>query len=122
VFVQHDSNLDKRQLVEVRQMRTQRNGEIPTAEEAESTIVEAVQTAKDTVVGLGALAAEAGSAGGEFARNAGRQVTAAAQSAYGTGSDALDIVEGFARENFWGSVLIAGALGYGLACLVKSTR
>ncbi|HVH81430.1 MAG TPA: hypothetical protein VM782_18665, partial [Stellaceae bacterium] len=60
---------------------------------------------------------------------AGRQAGAAAQTAYGaaqsaynTGNDMLGVVEGFARENVWGSLLIAAAVGYGLACLVKSAR
>ena len=103
-------------------MQTQRNGMIEVAEEAQNTIAETAQTVKDTVADLGARAADAGARVGEYARDAGRQATAAAQSAYGTGGDVLDVVEDFARENVWGSLLIAGALGYGLACLIKSTR
>jgi hypothetical protein len=74
------------------------------------------------VVDLGARAGEAGTVAGEYAWDAGRQVTAAAQSAYCTGGDILDVVEDFARENVWSSLLIAGAIGFGLATLTKGKR
>ena len=55
-------------------------------------------------------------------RHVGNQATAAAQTAYSTGNDVLSVVEGFTRENVWGSLLIAAAVGYGLACVVKNAR
>jgi ElaB/YqjD/DUF883 family membrane-anchored ribosome-binding protein len=64
-------------------------------------------------------AIEVGGKAQEFAREAGRQAGAAAQSLYGQGNVVLDVVERAVVENPWGAVLIAGALGYGLACLVK---
>jgi ElaB/YqjD/DUF883 family membrane-anchored ribosome-binding protein len=103
-------------------METRREDVTATAEEAESKIVETVETVKDTVVDLAARASEAGAQAGEYAREAGRQATAAVQGAYGASGDVLDTVEGFARENLWGSLFLAGAIGYGLACLIKSTR
>jgi len=54
-----------------------------------------------------ARAAEYGHQGDGICAEAGRQATAAAQTAYSTGNDVLDLVEGFTRENVWGSLLIA---------------
>jgi ElaB/YqjD/DUF883 family membrane-anchored ribosome-binding protein len=96
-------------------MRTQRNGIIEAAQDAQGTIAETAQTVKDTAADLGSKAQQ-------YAAEAGRQASAAVQTAYGTGNDALGVVEGFARENVWSSLLIAGAIGYGLACLVKNSR
>ena len=103
-------------------MQTQRNGMIETAEQAQGTIADAAQTVKDTAADLGAKAADMGTKAGEYAREAGRQASAAAQTAYSTSNDMIDMVEGFTRENVWGSLLIAGAIGYGLACLIKNTK
>ena len=103
-------------------MQTQRNGMSETAEEARSTISETAQTVKDTAADLGAKAADMGARAGEYASAAGRQASAAAQTAYSTGNDMLGVVESFTRENVWGSLLLAAAVGYGVACLVKNTR
>ena len=103
-------------------MQSQRNGMIEAAEEAQGRVAETTQTIKDTATDLGNRAQE-------VAREAGRQAGAAAQTAYGaaqsaynTGNDMVDVVENFARENVWGSLLIAAAVGYGLAYLMKSSR
>jgi ElaB/YqjD/DUF883 family membrane-anchored ribosome-binding protein len=100
-------------------MQTQRNGIIETAQDTQNTIAETAQTVKDTAANITGKAQE-------YAAEAGRQATAAAQTAYGaaqtaysTGNEMLDAVEGMARENIWPALLIAGAVGYGLACLVK---
>ena len=90
-----------------------------TSEQVQAGVAETVTTA---AADLTAKAQEYGAKAGEYAREASRQASAAAQTAYGTGSDVLDTVETFARENVWGSLLIAGAVGYGLACLIKNTR
>ena len=107
-------------------MRTQRNGVVEAAEEAQGTIAETAQTVIDAATAVGGKAQEyATTVGGkaqEYATEAGRQATAAAQTAYSTGNDALAVVEDLARENIWPALLIAGAVGYGLACLFKSTR
>ena len=102
-------------VVEIGQMQTQRNGVTEAVQDAQNTIAETAQTVKDAAVDIGSKAQD-------YAREAGRQASAAAQNAYSTGNDVLGMVEGFTRENVWGSLLIAGAVGYGLACLVKSTR
>lgn len=96
-------------------MQSQRDGLIETAEQARGVVADTAQTVKDTAVDIGARA-------GEYAREAGRQTTAAARTAYGAGGDVIDVVENFTRGNVWGSLLIAAAVGYGLACLVKNTR
>jgi len=103
-------------------MPGQPNGISETAEQVQGTIAETAQTVKDTAADLGTRAANLGSQAGEYAREAGRQASAAARTAYGQGGDMIDVVEGFARENVWGSMLIAAAVGYGLACLIKNTR
>jgi ElaB/YqjD/DUF883 family membrane-anchored ribosome-binding protein len=108
--------------METKDMRTQRNGVSEAAEEARNTISETAQTVKDTAADLGAKAADMGVRAGEYATAAGRQASAAAQTAYSTGGDVLDVVESFTRENVWGSLLLAAAVGYGVACLIKTTR
>jgi ElaB/YqjD/DUF883 family membrane-anchored ribosome-binding protein len=96
-------------------MRTQRNGVTEVTEEAQGAVIEAAQTVKDTAADLGAKAQQ-------YAVEAGRQVGAAAQTVYGSGNEVADLVEGMMRKNVWASVLIAGAVGYGVACLVKNSR
>jgi hypothetical protein len=95
-------------------MRSHRNDILDAAHEAEGPIVETAQMLRDTAADIGTRAQE-------YAVETGRQASAVARSAYGAGNDVLDTVEGLARENVWASLLIAGAIGYGLACLVKSS-
>jgi ElaB/YqjD/DUF883 family membrane-anchored ribosome-binding protein len=76
--------------------------------QAKSTLAETADRVQEAAM-------EAGGKAQEFARQAG----AAAQGLYGQGNVALDIVERAVVENPWGAILVAGALGYGLACLVK---
>ena len=83
-----------------------------TAKQAKSTLAETTETVKNAAV-------EAGGRAQEMAREAGRQASAAAQNLYGQSNVMLDAVERAVVENPWGAVLIAGAIGYGLACLVK---
>ena len=96
-------------------MQTPRNGITETIEQGQGAVAEAAQTVRDTAASLGSRAQQ-------LAAEAGRQASAAAQTAYGTGNDMLDTVEGMARENIWPALLIAGAVGYGLACVVKNSR
>ena len=103
-------------------MRTQRNGVIEVAQEARDALSETAQTVKDTAADLGAKAVDTGARAGQYARGAGRQASAAAQNAYSAGGDVRDMVETYAREHVWGSLLLAVALGYGIACLVKNAR
>ena len=95
-------------------MRSRTNGSEATRE-AQATIVETTQMLKETASDLTHKAQE-------YAREAGRQASAAAQNVYGHGNETLDVVENFARENIWTALLLAGAVGYGLACIVKNAR
>ncbi|MBV8775828.1 MAG: hypothetical protein JO032_06220 [Alphaproteobacteria bacterium] len=83
-----------------------------SARQAKGTIAETAETVRNTAM-------EASGRAQEMAREAGRQATAAAQNLYGQSGVALDTVERLVVENPWGAILIAGAVGYGLACLVK---
>jgi ElaB/YqjD/DUF883 family membrane-anchored ribosome-binding protein len=96
-------------------MQTQRNGVIEATEQAQETMTETARTVRDAAANIGGKAQQ-------YASEAGRQATAAAQTAYNTGNDVLGRVESLTRENVWPALLIAGALGYGLACLVKATK
>jgi ElaB/YqjD/DUF883 family membrane-anchored ribosome-binding protein len=97
------------------------NGISETAQETTGAVVETAQMLRDTASDVAGKASDVAGQAQEYAREAGRQATAAAQSLYGQSNEVLDVVESFARENVWGALLIAGAVGYGLACLVKST-
>ena len=76
-------------------------------------------TLAETAEMVQGVASDAGAKAQEYAREASRQATAAAQSLFGQGNAAFDVIERTVVENPWGAILIAGALGYGLACLVK---
>jgi ElaB/YqjD/DUF883 family membrane-anchored ribosome-binding protein len=73
----------------------------------------------ETAEAVTGAAIEAGDKAQEFAREAGRQASAAAQNLYGQGNVVLDALERSVVENPWSALLIAGALGYGMACIVK---
>jgi ElaB/YqjD/DUF883 family membrane-anchored ribosome-binding protein len=90
------------------------------ADEAAGVIAETAGRLKSVAVEAGNTAQEYANTAQEYAREAGRQAGAMAQTAYSTGNEALDAVEGVIRQNPWAALLIAGAAGYGLACLVKS--
>jgi ElaB/YqjD/DUF883 family membrane-anchored ribosome-binding protein len=96
-------------------MQSQRNGVIEAAEQAQEAVTETARTVRDAAVDIGGKAQQ-------YAAEAGRQATAAAQTAYNGGSDVLTRVESLTRENVWPALLIAGAIGYGLACVVKNAR
>jgi hypothetical protein len=96
-------------------MRTERNGIGESVETAQDAAIETAQMLKNVAVDAGAKAQE-------LATATGRQASAAAQTAYNTGNDMLGQIESAARENIGLALLIAGFVGYGLACLVKSAR
>jgi len=100
-------------------MQTQRNGVIEATEQAQDAMAETARTVRDTAANIGGKAQE-------YATEAGRQATAVAQSAYNTaystGNNMLTRVESMTRDNVWPALLIAGALGYGLACLIRNTK
>jgi ElaB/YqjD/DUF883 family membrane-anchored ribosome-binding protein len=91
-------------------------------EKIEAAADEAVGVIAETAGMLKSAATEAGNTAQEYAREAGRQAGAMAQTAYSSGNEALDVVEDVIRQNPWTALLLAGAAGYGLACLVKSAR
>jgi ElaB/YqjD/DUF883 family membrane-anchored ribosome-binding protein len=115
-------NLDADRGMEDSKMQSQRNGVVEAAEEVQGRVAETAQTIKDAAVDIGGRAQEVARAAGRQAGAAAQTAYDAAQTAYSTGNEGLGAVEGFARENVWGSLLIAAAVGYGLACLVKNTR
>jgi hypothetical protein len=53
----------------------------------------------------------------DVVREAGRQASAVAESVYGQGGDLIEVIEGAIRGNPISSVLVAAALGYGIARL-----
>ncbi len=85
---------------------------------------------KDTVTGavgsvlkagtdkMSEVAGEALDNAQEMARQTGRQARAVAETAYRQGTDVIDVIEDAIREYPFGAVLIAGAIGYGMARLV----
>ena len=84
-------------------------------QDAQGVIAETAETVKNAAVNAAAR-------GQELARGAGQQASAAAATAYEASNEFLDVVEGAIRQNPWSALLIAGAAGYGLACLVKNSR
>jgi ElaB/YqjD/DUF883 family membrane-anchored ribosome-binding protein len=92
------------------------------ADEAAGVIAGTAGRLKGVAVEAGNTAQEYANTAQEYAREAGRQAGAMAQTAYSTGNEAFDVVEDVIRRNPWAALLIAGAAGYGLACLVKSGR
>jgi len=92
------------------------------AGEATGVVVETAQRVRDAAVEMGGKAQELAAEAGRQASAAAQTTYGAAQSAYSTGNEVLDFVEDVARQNIWPALLVAGALGYGLACLVKNSR
>jgi ElaB/YqjD/DUF883 family membrane-anchored ribosome-binding protein len=94
-----------------------------TAENAKGALAETAENAKSTLAETAekvkSVASDVGETAQEYAREAGRQATAAAQNLYGQSNVVLDAVERTVVENPWPALLVAGAIGYGLACLVK---
>ncbi|HTZ38191.1 MAG TPA: hypothetical protein VMB84_19345 [Stellaceae bacterium] len=101
--------------------QNQANGVIESGQEAAQAAIEAGDRLKETAGDVLNRASDMAGKAQDYAREAGRQAGAMAQSMYGQGNEALDMVEGFVRDNVWTGLLIAGAIGYGLACLVKTT-
>jgi ElaB/YqjD/DUF883 family membrane-anchored ribosome-binding protein len=81
------------------------------AQQAKGVIAETADRVKGAAV-------DAGDRAQAFAREAGRQATAAAETLYGQGNEMRDVIERTVVENPWPALLIAGAIGYGMACLV----
>jgi ElaB/YqjD/DUF883 family membrane-anchored ribosome-binding protein len=58
----------------------------------------------------------------DMARQAAQQAGAAAESVYNQSLEAREMLERAVVQNPLLSLLVAGAVGYGLACLVKMNR
>ena len=95
------------------------NGQDEKDRDLGTSIKAAAQDAQGVIADTAETVKNAAARGQELALEAGRQATAAAQSAYGTSNEVLDMVEDAIRQNPWSAVLLAGMAGYGLACLVK---
>ena len=52
-----------------------------------------------------------------MASDAGNQASAAAEAIYEQGNEVADVIEDAIRRNPWSAVLLAGAIGYGIARL-----
>jgi ElaB/YqjD/DUF883 family membrane-anchored ribosome-binding protein len=91
-------------------------------QDPKDTAGDATQQAKgviaETAERVKGAALDAGDRAQAFAREAGRQATAAAETLYGQGNEMRDVIERTVVENPWLALLIAGAIGYGMACLV----
>jgi ElaB/YqjD/DUF883 family membrane-anchored ribosome-binding protein len=83
-------------------------------EDSASAIAQTVSGAADKVSRVAGQAAETAQG---VAREAGRQASAVAESVYGQGGDLVDVIEGAIRGNPISSVLVAAAVGYGIARL-----
>jgi hypothetical protein len=79
-----------------------------------SAIAQTVSGAVDKVSSVAGHAAETAQ---DVAREARRQANAVVESAYGQGGDLVEVIEGAIRGNPISSVLVAAALGYGIARL-----
>ncbi len=81
-----------------------------------------IQDAQASAAGLARQASEAGSQAmaqaGQVAREAGNQATQAATNLYQQSSRAGDFITQYAAEQPVTALLVAGAIGYGLAYLI----
>lgn len=76
----------------------------------------------DTVQGVKDAATDAAARAQGMARQASRQASAAAQNLYGQGSDLVGMLDRTVAENPLASVLIAGAIGFGIALATTRRR
>jgi len=97
-----------------------RNGVREVGEQAKSVITETTEAAKAAVSRGMTAAQEAGEAAQGMARQAAQQATAAAGTVYNQSLEARDVLEQAVVQNPFLSLLVAGAIGYGLACLVRN--
>ena len=86
--------------------------DLDVSEPARISLEETMTSAADKV---SELADQAAATAQDVARKAGRQANAVAESVYGQGGDLIEVIEGAIRGNPIGSVLLAAAVGYGIA-------
>jgi ElaB/YqjD/DUF883 family membrane-anchored ribosome-binding protein len=80
---------------------------VDAAQEADSII-------KEGAAAVGDIASQAKEKVIGVAREAGNQAASAAQAAYSQGNELLDTIEEAVRHNPWTTLLLVGAIGYGL--------
>jgi ElaB/YqjD/DUF883 family membrane-anchored ribosome-binding protein len=83
-------------------------------ESSASAIAQTVSGAVDKVSSVAGHAAETAQ---DVAREARRQANAVVENAYDQGGDLIEVIEGAIRGNPISSVLMAAAIGYGIARL-----
>jgi|ERR1700729_3893437 ElaB/YqjD/DUF883 family membrane-anchored ribosome-binding protein len=92
------------------------------ARSAKGTITEMAQQAPDTISEttdrVTAAAAATADAAAGIARETGRRVGAATESALGSGNAILNAMDAPIRANPWAALLVAGAVGYGISLLI----
>jgi ElaB/YqjD/DUF883 family membrane-anchored ribosome-binding protein len=86
---------------------------------AETAIRRAREAAGETVDTIRDAAGDVAAAAQDAVRSAGRRAGAAAEALRGQGGDVIDVIERTVADNPWSSVLIAGAIGFGLAQLLR---
>jgi ElaB/YqjD/DUF883 family membrane-anchored ribosome-binding protein len=79
-----------------------------------SVVAETVSGAADKVSRVAGQAAETAQ---DVAREAGRQASAVTESVYGQGGDLIEVIEEAIRRNPVSSVVVAAAIGFGIARL-----
>jgi ElaB/YqjD/DUF883 family membrane-anchored ribosome-binding protein len=99
-------------------------GDVMSEQDPKDVLRDAAQRAKgviaDTAETVKNVATEASDRAQDFARQSGRQATAAAESLYGQGNEVRDVIERTVVEHPWPALLIAAAIGYGMACVIHN--
>lgn len=105
-------------------MRSQNPTDIAedTKEQVNGLVDDASEVVKNIASRGKAAAQEAGETAQGVARQAARQAGAAAETVYNQSLEARDVIEQAVVQNPLLSLFVAGAVGYGLACLVKMNR
>ncbi|HVC52177.1 MAG TPA: hypothetical protein VND87_09160 [Stellaceae bacterium] len=89
---------------------------------AREAVRQATTAVAETVQGVKDAAADAGAKTQALARQAGHQAGAAAQNLYGQGSGLVAGLDRTVAENPLAALLIAGAIGYGVAWMTTRRR
>jgi ElaB/YqjD/DUF883 family membrane-anchored ribosome-binding protein len=91
-------------------------------EDTEDPASAIAQTVSGTVDKVSDVASHAAETAQGVAREAGRQARAVSQSTYGQSGDLIDVIEDTIRGNPISTVLVAAAIGYGIARLSHHRR
>jgi ElaB/YqjD/DUF883 family membrane-anchored ribosome-binding protein len=90
--------------------------------DAESSASAMAQTVSGAVDKVSSVAGQAAETAQDVAREARRQASAVVESAYGQGGDLIEVIKDTIRGNPISSVLVAAAIGYGIAHLSYHRR